>query len=295
MVVQNDPNGFRGPLLLIAGMFCFALMDSLTVFLFNEISLVQLLTIRYWLFLLFALIYSHYTVGIITAFKTSRLKFQITRSLIALAEVGVFLLGLKFLALNEAHALLAIFPLVTILLGVFFLREKIGRIALTGVLIGFLGALIILKPGAGVFSVAATLPLMAALLFAIYQIMTRFVTTFDSYPTTLLYTAVTGAIISTIFVIPNWSQTSILNWILIIVMGSLGVAAQWFVISALHNSAASQLQPFNYSLLLFATALGYLLFDQVPTITTVIGAFAIALGGLIAILGDRRPRLVVTP
>jgi drug/metabolite transporter (DMT)-like permease len=175
------------------------------------------------------------------------------------------------------------------------LREKIGRIALTGVLIGFLGALIILKPGAGVFSVTATLPLMAALLFAIYQIMTRFVTTFDSYPTTLLYTAVTGAIISTIFVIPNWSQTSILNWILIIVMGSLGVAAQWFVISALHNSAASQLQPFNYSLLLFATALGYLLFDQVPTITTVIGAFAIALGGLIAILGDRRPRLVVTP
>ena len=291
---QTDPNGFRGPLLLISGMFCFALMDSLTVFLLKEISFVQLLTIRYWLFLAFALIYSHYSVGIITAFRTSRLKFQITRSLIALAEVGVFLLGLKFLALNEAHALLAIFPLVTILLGVFFLREKIGRIAITGVLTGFLGALIILKPGEGVFSVAATLPLIAALLFAIYQVMTRFVVTVDSYPTTLLYTAVIGAFVSTIVVIPNWSQTSILNWMLIIVMGCLGVAAQWLVISALHNSAASKLQPFNYSLLLFASALGYLLFDQVPTSTTIIGAFAIALGGILAILGDRRQKQVLT-
>lgn len=114
--------------------------------------------------------------------------------------------------------------------------------------------------------------------------MTRFVTDIDPYPTTLLYTAITGTVASTLIVIPYWSGADVAIWGLIILMGSLGVAGQWLVISALHSSTASKLQPFNYSLLVFATVLGYVIFDQVPDIHTIVGATIIISAGLFVVL-----------
>jgi len=283
-VIRSQRHSLKGPSLIIAGMLCFATMDSLTVFLIKEISVIQLLTVRYWIFAIFALIFAYRQIGFKQAFQTPILSLQVTRSLFALAEVGIFVFGLKFLSLSEAHALLATFPLLTIVMAALFLKEKLRLIEITGVFAGLIGTLIILKPGSNVFTPEALIPLLAAILFASYQIMTRFVTDIDPYPTTLLYTAITGTVVSTLIVIPYWSGADVAIWGLIILMGSLGAAAQWLVISALHTSTASKLQPFNYSLLVFATVLGYVIFDQVPDIHTIVGATIIISAGLFVVL-----------
>jgi len=272
---------------LTGTMFCFAVIDSLAILLIESIHVSQILAIRFWLFFAFALAYAHQRTGIRQALLTPIAKLQITRALLTVAEVGVFLVSLKFLQLAESHALFATFPIWALLLAAVFLREPLGRPEIIGVVLGLVGTLIILRPGTGVFAIEALIPLTAAVLGALHQIVTRHVTQIDHSTTTLLYSGLVGAIACSMVSVFFWVDASTEQWGIIFTMGGLGVVAQILLIAALTRTPASQLQPFNYTLLLFATCLGYLFFNQTPDLPTVIGGACIAGAGIFALVKRR--------
>lgn len=265
-------------------MFCFAVIDSLAILLIDSIHVSQILAIRFWLFFAFALAYAKQRTGIRQALLTPIAKLQITRALLTVAEVGVFLVGLKFLQLAESHALFATFPIWALLLAAVFLREPLGRPEITGVLLGLAGTFIILRPGTGVFAIEALIPLTAAVLGALHQIVTRHVTQIDHSTTTLLYSGLVGAMTCSIVSYFFWVDASTQQWIIIFTMGVLGVIAQILLIAALTRTPASHLQPFNYTLLLFAICLGYFFFNQTPDLPTVIGGACIAGAGIFVLV-----------
>ena len=263
-------------------------MDVIAVTLVQKIHVSQFLTVRYWLFTIAALWFLRRTTNFRKALKTSMLGTQIFRSLLAVSEVGIFIFSLKYLTLAEAHSLLASFPLIAIVMAAIFLNERLQTTDIIAVLVGFAGTLIILRPGMGVFEAEALIPLSAAILFAGYNVLTRRVSQVDSYATTLLYTALVGTVVATVFGLFHWTEASPFEWVLMGIMGIFGVAAQFLLVAALGMAPTTQLQPFNYSLLFFATLLGGVTFGQIPDYPTIIGACCIVGGGLFALMSRRK-------
>jgi drug/metabolite transporter (DMT)-like permease len=185
--------------------------------------------------------------------------------------------------LAETHALYAVFPLMTLGLARLFLGERmVGRQWLAAA-VGFGGTLLILRPGMGVFEPAALIPLAAALTFAFFNILSRRIGQTDSFATTTLYMAVVGAVAATSAGLPAWVTPTPHEALLMSIVAVSGVIAQLLLIQALKYAQASTLQPFNYSLLAFATLIGLVVFGETPTLWTITGALLILLAGLYSI------------
>ncbi|WP_246882211.1 DMT family transporter [Pseudomonas chlororaphis] len=147
----------------------------------KDLPVAQLVMVRYWLFLVFAIAYAAYQGRVRASFRSRHPWLQITRALIGVSEIALFAIGLRFLGLAEMHALYAVFPLMTLALAGALLGEFIGLRRWIAAAIGFSGTLIILRPGAGVFELAALIPLASALGFAIFNVLTRRISQDDSF------------------------------------------------------------------------------------------------------------------
>ncbi|MGE8063225.1 DMT family transporter [Pseudomonas sp. NPDC089547] len=270
--------------LCLLSMFVFAAQDGITKLLVQEVPVSQLVMVRYWVFLLFGLAYAQLNGGIRLALKAAHPWLQIGRSSLGVLEIAVFGLALRYLGLAETHALYAVFPLITLALAGLFLRERVAPWQWLAALIGFTGTLIILKPGLGVFSFASLIPLLAALMFASFNILSRKISTADSFATNMLYMGLWGAVISTLIGLPQWVWPSPSNLLLMIVLSFTGVAAQLLLIQALKFASAVTLQPFNYSLLVFASLLGVIWFGEILDSYLVIGALLVVIGGMLSVM-----------
>ena len=184
--------------------------------------------------------------------------------------------------LADAHATLAIAPLLVTAASVPFLGEVIDVRRWIAIGTGFMGVLIILRPGLGVFDFVAIFPLAVAILFAGYNILTKIISRDDTNETTLFYTGATGLIVLSVIIPFFWISPSLIDWGWLIVAGIGGSFAHIFIITALHFAPASKLQPFNYVMLVWATILGFFIFDDLPDYLTVLGATVIVISGLYA-------------
>lgn len=268
--------------LCLMSMFVFAAQDGITKILVKDLPVVQLIMVRYWFFLLFALCFVHVKGGLGNALKTGHPWLQMSRSLIAVFDIMVFGLALRFLGLAETHAIYAIFPLLTMGLAALMLRESVSSRQCVAGVIGFAGTLIILKPGMGVFSLTSLIPLAGAVMFAFFSVLTRKISLVDSFGTNMLYMAFWGALASTLFGIPQWVAPSPVEAGLLLVLSVSGVIAQLLLLQALKYAAAVTLQPFNYSLLLFASIFGVTLFGETLQTSLVVGALLVVVGGMYA-------------
>ena len=282
--MQNNP--LRGILLMNLAMFLLAGMDGITKTLATDYAVPQILSVRFLIFCLFALAIAR-PKSLRTAFRSRHPILQIARSLIIVIEVGVFIVAFRYLPLADAHAISGIAPLLVTALAVPFLGEKVGMRRLTAISIGFLGLLIIVRPGIGVFNPAALIPLAGAGLWAIYQILVRKVSE-DSAATSLLYMAVTGAIVMTALAPFFWRPPDSTGWLLLLSLGVVGSLGHYILIKAFQAAPASTLQPFHYVVLIWATIVGYLVFGDLPDAWTVLGAAVIAGSGLYAFYRERR-------
>jgi len=224
----------------------------------------------------------HVKGGLGNALKTAHPWLQMSRSLIAVFDIMVFGLALRFLGLAETHAIYAIFPLLTMGLAALLLRESVSSRQCVAGVIGFAGTLIILKPGMGVFSLTSLIPLAGAVMFAFFSVLTRKISTVDSFGTNILYMAFWGALASTLFGVPQWVTPSPMEVVLLLVLSVSGVIAQLLLLQALKYAAAVTLQPFNYSLLLFASIFGVTVFGETLQTSLVVGALLVVLGGIYA-------------
>lgn len=280
---QNVPRPELGIVLCLLSMLLFASQDGITKVLVKDLPVAQLVMLRYWVFLAFAIGYSLYRGHLWLACRSHHPFLQIVRALIGVGESALFGLGLRYLGMAEMHALYAVFPLMTLALAGAFLGEYVGIRRWIAAAIGFMGTAVILRPGTGVFELAALIPLVSALGFAVFSVLTRRISQADSFATNMLYMGCFGAMAITLSGLPGWVSPSPRQWILIGVLSTLGMVAQLLLLQALRYATAATLQPFNYTLLVFATLIGLFVFGELPDTWTVVGACMVIAGGLYAI------------
>lgn len=269
--------------LCLLSMLVFAVQDAITKVLVQDMAVSQFIAVRYWVFALFALCYVHFKGGIAAALHTHYPVYQLLRSFLSVVEIAIFNLSLRYLGLSEAHAILALFPLLAVMMAGPMLGETIGAKRMCAVLVGLMGALIIIRPGFGLFRVEALIPLSAAFIFAFYNLITRKVSAKDSFNTNMLYMALVGCALSSVFAIGDWQPASAEQWQMMLVLSVTGIAGHLFLVKALEFAPAALLQPFNYSLLVFATLIGWWVFDELPDNWTLVGASIVISSGLYAI------------
>lgn len=286
-VEGDDANVRRGIGLCLLAMLVFASQDAITKVLVQDFAVTQFIMVRYWVFVFFALGYAHLRGGLAAAVRTRHPWLQLLRSLLSVGEIAIFSLGLRYLGLAESHALFAVFPLLAMALAGVVLGEFIGVRRWLAAAVGFSGTLVILRPGMGLFEASALIPLSAALAFAVYNLVTRLVSREDGFTTNMLYMAVVGCIASTAFGLPVWQSPSLGEWGLMGLLSVSGVLAHLLLVKALEYAPAGVLQPFNYSLLVFAMLIGLLVFGEFPDAWTLVGAALVVAGGCYAI-GTRK-------
>ena len=272
-------------LLMIGAIFCFASMDATAKYLMKEIGPVQTIWARYTVQAILVTVLILPKINIYG--KTKYPKLQFLRSVALMMATTLFFFAFSKLGLAEASAIFNISP-VLITLGAFlFLREQIGPRRVIGILVSLLGALIIIRPGSGVFTVYALLPLGAAIFYSTYSLATRFVGTNESPWTSLFYSAIFGAICYSIYIVFHWNPMSSNALLLTIIIGLFGTAGHMCLIRALTLGEASLVAPFIYTNLLFTTIWGLVLFGNFPDFWTIAGALIIVAAGVYVWARDR--------
>jgi drug/metabolite transporter (DMT)-like permease len=275
-----------GIALMVLAMMLLASMDATAKYLVRDYSIVQILWVRFVIFLAVAAALARRR-GIRRSFASKHWKLQIVRSLVLLAEAAAFILSFSLLPLADVHAVAAAAPLIATALAVPLLREKVGPHRWTAVAIGLVGVLIIVRPGMGVMDWAAAAPLAAGFLWALYQVLVRKVGLTDSVTTTALYTAAVGLLVLSLLVPFAWQAPDLDGWLLMLLVGILGSAAHIILFKALELAPASALQPFGYMLMVWAAVMGFLVFGHIPDLWTITGAIVVVAGGLYALHRER--------
>ena len=275
-------------LLMIGAVFCFASMDATAKYLMEEIGAAQTIWARYTAQAILVTVLILPKINIYG--RTKYPKLQFLRSVALMMATTLFFFAFSRLGLAEASAIFNISP-VLITLGAFlFLREQIGPRRVIGILVSLLGALIIIRPGSGVFTIYAILPLGAAIFYSAYSLATRFVGTDESPWTSLFYTAIFGSICYSIYIVFNWNPMSNNALLLTIIIGLFGTAGHICLIRALILGEASLVAPFIYTNLLFTTIWGLVLFGNFPDLWTIAGALIIVAAGIYVWARDRAVR-----
>jgi drug/metabolite transporter (DMT)-like permease len=212
--------------------------------------------------------------------RTQRPWLQCTRAVLLVTTVGLVFLSIQSLSLVTASAIFFMGPILLTVLAIVLLGERVGPRTWIGVLLGFAGAMIVIRPGTGMMQAASLLPLGAALSSALYQIATRQVSFSDPAVTTLLYGSIGAAVVASILVPWHWQPLDLTGWLFLVALGITGGIAQLALIKALTLAPASTIAPYHYTNLIWAALLGYLVFDDVPDAWTVSGALIIALSGV---------------
>ena len=277
-------------LLMIGAVFCFASMDATAKYLMKEIGPAQTIWARYTVQAILVTVLILPKINVYG--RTKYPKLQLLRSVALMMATTLFFFAFSRLGLAEASAIFNISP-VLITLGAFlFLREQIGPRRVIGILVSLLGALIIIRPGSGVFTLYAILPLGAAIFYSTYSLATRFVGTDESPWTSLFYSAIFGAICYSIYIFFNWNPMSNNAFLLTIIIGLFGTAGHICLIRALTLGEASLVAPFIYTNLLFTTIWGFVLFGNFPDFWTIFGALIIVAAGIYVWARDHAVRQI---
>jgi len=284
---MTDPNPRLGILLMIATTFVFAMQDGLSRHLAGEYNVLMVVMIRYWFFAAFVIAVASRRAGIRAAAATSQPVLQAFRGLLLAGEICVMVAGFVALGLVESHAVFASYPLLIAALSGPVLGEKVGWRRWAAIGVGFVGVLIILQPGVRVFSPAALIPLAAALMFALYGLLTRYAARRDNAATSFFWTGVMGAIAMTAVGLWVWEPMSGPDWGWMALLCLTGALGHYLLIRCYEVAEASSVQPFAYLQLVFASALGLTLFDETLAPNVALGAAIVILAGLFTLWRER--------
>lgn len=293
-----DPGdgNLRGIVLVLAAFFVFAVQDAITKQLTQSLAVPQILLIRYVAFAAFVTWWAARRIGLKQAIGSKRPVLQIFRSLLIVLEIGIFAYGVQYIPLADMHAVFAAAPLIVTALSVPLLREPVGVRRWAAVIVGFGGVLIILRPGMGVMHPAAIYSLIAAAMFALYIILTRKVSAGDKSETSIFYMGWTGLIASAVVGPFFWETPDQSTWILLLCLSCTSIAGHILFTMALEAAPAAILQPFQYSVLVWAAILGIVIFGDIPDTLTIVGALIVAASGIYTVYRERvRMKKIVQP
>ena len=280
-----------GIALMIAVTFVFAIQDGLSRHLAGNSNVLMIVMVRYWFFAAFVIAISvRKAGGLRAAARTTQPLLQASRGLILAAEICVLVFAFTVIGLVESHAVFVCYPLIIAALSGPVLGEKVGWRRWLAILVGFIGVLIVLRPGADVFQFGVVVPLLSALLFALYGLLTRFAARKDTAATSFFWTGTVGALAMTCVGIWHWQSLSPLDWMWMAALCVTGAFGHWMLIRCYEVAEASAVQPFAYLQLVFASAIGVLVFGETVSLNVALGAGLVVLAGLFTILRERRAR-----
>ena len=284
--MQNNTR--LGIWLMCATALIFAIQDGISRHLADEYNVLMIVMIRYWFFAAFVITVATRQSGSIWAAAATRQPvIQTLRGLLLATEICVMVLGFVKLGLVESHAIFACYPLLVAALSGPILGEAVGWRRWVAIGIGFSGVLVILRPGIGVFSPFAILPMASAIMFAVYGLLTRFAARKDSAATSFFWTGVVGAVAMTIVGIWYWEPMTRPDWIWMGALCITGASGHFLLIKTYEVAEASAVQPFAYLQLVFATMIGIAVFGETLSTPVAIGAVIVVSAGVFALLRAR--------
>ena len=288
MAEQNTKFGIW---LMVLTTFVFALQDGISRHLSDSYNVYMVVMIRYWFFAAFVIaLAGRQAGGLRGAAATTQPLLQAFRGVLLVGEIWVMITAFVLLGLTESHAVFTAYPLLVAALSGPILGEKVGWRRWSAIGVGFIGVVIILQPSGGVFSPHAAVPLVAALMFALYGLLTRYVARRDTAATSFFWTGVSGAVTATLVGAWFWEPMSAPDWGWMALLCITGASGHYTLIKCYEVAEASAVQPFAYLQLVFASALGMTVFNETLRPNVAMGAVIIVAAGLFTLWRERMKR-----
>lgn len=277
-----------GILFMCAALFCFALLDTTAKWLNNHLPVMQVVWARYAShFLLGFLVVNPWTVP--GLFSTQRPVLQIGRSALLFGSTAINFIALQFLQLDETTAIMFTTPFFIALFAGPLLGEWIGMRRWIAILVGFAGALIVIRPGTGALHPVAFLSLAGACCYALYNISTRSLAAYDSTMTTITYSGLVGVVVASLPLPWIWkTPTEPAVIAAMVAVGFFGLIGHLFLIIAHRFAPAGVLAPFIYFQIVWVTITSFAVFGALPTIWTIAGALVVIASGLYLLYRERK-------
>ena len=263
-------------------------MDTIAKYLSAELSFFQITWARYF-FTVF------WTLPFMFFFFRKKLKWsenpklEILRGLTLFSANICFFYSISIISMAKALTLAFVAPLVTTTLSPIILGEKVGIRRWTAVIVGFIGSLIVIRPGFIEFNLATVAALGTGCFYGVYLIITRKLHSTDNPLLTLLLTGVVGVTISSIFVPVVWTNPTYMEWLWLALMGIFACLGHILLIYSLRYADASKLAPFGYFEIITNIILGYYFFKDFPDLWTFIGLFIIIMSGIYIFRREMNP------
>lgn len=285
---MTEQNTRLGILLMIATTFVFAVQDGISRHLAGEYNVYMVVMIRYWFFAAFVItVAARRAGGVRAAAATRQPVLQAFRALLLVAEICVMIYGFTLLGLIEAHAVFASYPLLIAALSGPVLGEHVGWRRWLAIGVGFIGVMVILQPGLGVFKPEAMVPLIAALMFALYGLITRFAARLDNAATSFFWTGTVGSVAVTAVGLWFWEPMSRPDWVWMGALCVTGALGHYTLIKCYEVAEASAVQPFAYLQLVFASMIGIAVFSETIRANVALGAGIVVAAGLFTLWRQR--------
>jgi drug/metabolite transporter (DMT)-like permease len=288
MANQNSLQHTAGGIaFMCAGVASLCVNDAMAKLLTAHYSPLQILFMRNVIALPLAIALTIAMSGV-PALRSHRPLAHLLRGFLWIAATMFFFTSLMHLGLAEATAIIFVAPLFITAISAIFLREHVGWRRWLAVLIGFAGVLIVVRPGGAAFQPAALLPVGAAIVYAVLMISSRFVDTRETVWTLLLWLTGTGAFLSAFIVPFVWVPLRAEDIWLFLGVAVFGTAGMTMMSQAFRMAPAAVVAPLDYTALIWATGLGFLIWGDVPDLATYLGAAVIIASGIYVILRESR-------
>ena len=259
--------------------FSFSLLDAVQKAAIIYHSVFQLLFIKYCFVLILSIIESRRKKNY-SFYKSGNIRLQILRSVLSIVESGCFVLSFRYLSLADTHSIASLTPVLVVALSAIILREQVSLKTWVAIFIGFIGVLVIMRPGLSIFDPKSLIPLAGAFFLSCYQIVTRKASETDSNETSLFYTSIVGILLMGILGYNFWQPLMEFSLVFFIAIGFFFSLGLYFQIIALSMARAGIIQPFHYTLIFWAIILGYIFYNDLPDVPTLVGALIISVSGI---------------
>jgi drug/metabolite transporter (DMT)-like permease len=285
---RTDDNIALGVGLTVLAILIFGLQDALSKILVQTYSPFQLAMMRFWAFAAFSLILVARQAPLRQAFASQWPVLQVLRGVLLIADIWLFAAALKTVPLAELQAIVLVYPLMVTLVAIPILGEKVGIFRFTAVGIGFLGALVIVRPGGLPLDWGVLFAILSASFYAIYIALTRKVSSADSTATSMVYVGAIGLVLTSGVGVFFWKPMDLNSLGLMGLVMITSTAAHGIMMVALSRAPASVIQPFNYTALPWGIALSYLFFGHLIDTVSLMGGAVIVGAGLVVMARERR-------
>ncbi len=279
MPIDRPQNTRRGIVLMIAGLAMFSIGEGAVKYLTAEYEIIQIVWARYTFHaLLFLIIFSR--IGLKRQIATTRPWLHLGRSILLVFATTFFFTAVRYLTLAEAISINFVSPLLVTVFSIVILGEHVGARRWGAIMVGFVGVLIIIRPGLGIMHWAAALPLGTAVCYSLYQILTRIAARTEDAQTSLFWTSAVGVLVTSVAVPFAWTPPTPFAWTLMVGTGLFFGFGHYLLIKGFEVAPASMLAPFIYTQLIWVTIIGYILFGNFPDEFTLIGGAVVIASGL---------------